>query len=214
MLPSKIFFTKGVGTHKEKLRSFELALRSAGIAPFNLVNVSSIYPPGCKKVSREEGLRLLQPGEIVHCVLARNETNESNRLEVASIGCAIPADATQYGYISEHHDFGQTEQEAGEYAEDLAASMLATTLGIDVDHSVTWDEREQIYKMEGKILRTLNMTQSAVGTKSGDWTTVIAAAVFVGNDPPQEQSADPNQLRLDENGATAKVSDAHSKNAT
>ncbi len=196
MLPTKIFFTKGVGVHKEELRAFELALRAAGIAHFNLVNVSSIYPPGSKKVSREEGLSLLKPGEIVYCVLARNATNEPNRLVVASIGCAIPADASQHGYISEHHAFGETEERASAYAEDLAASMLATTLGIDVDHELAWDEREQIYKMEGKILKTLNATQSAEGNKDGLWTSVVAVAVFIGDEGRDSLAQDPNQLKF------------------
>jgi len=179
MLPTKVFFTKGVGVHKEKLASFELALRSAGIAHFNLVSVSSILPAGCKKVTREEGLSFLRPGEIVFCVIARNETSEPNRLLVSSIGCAFPAEENQYGYLSEHHSFGETDEVAGEYAEDLAASMLATTLGIEFDPEAAWDEREQIYKVGGKITRTFNITQSAIGNKDGLWTSVVAAAVFV-----------------------------------
>lgn len=165
--------------HKEYLTSFELALRSAGIAKFNLVTVSSIYPPNCKKIIREEGLAILKPGEIVHCVMARNATNEPNRLVAASIGLAIPADPNQYGYISEHHPFGETDEKAGEYAEDLAATMLATTLNIEFDPNKDWDEREQIFKLSGKIIRTTNATQSAEGNKDGLWTTVIAAVVFI-----------------------------------
>lgn len=179
MVPQKIFFTKGAGVHREKLASFELALRSAGIAPQNLVLISSIYPPGCKRISREEGIKLLRPGEIAFCVYARESTNESNRLVAASVGVAIPADQEQYGYLSEHYSFGETEEKAGEYAEDLAASMLATTLGIEFDPQTAWDEREQIFKMSGKIVRTSNITQSAIGNKDGLWTTVFAAAVFV-----------------------------------
>lgn len=179
MVPAKVFFTKGVGVHKEYLTSFEMALRDAGIAPFNLVTVSSIYPPGCKKISREDGLKLLQPGEIVFCVMARNATNEPNRLVAASVGCAIPADGEQYGYLSEHHPFGETEQKAGEYAEDLAATMLASTLGIEFNPDTAWDEREQLYKMSGKIIRTINNTQSALGNKDGLWTTVLSVAVFI-----------------------------------
>jgi hypothetical protein len=45
-----------------------------------------------------------------------------------------------------------------------------------------WDEREQIFKMSGKIVRTANITQSAVGNKDGLWTTVFAAAVFINDD--------------------------------
>lgn len=182
MVPKKVFFTKGVGVHKEKLASFELALRGAGLASCNLVLVSSIYPPGCKRISKEEGVKLLRPGEIVFCVYDRESTNEPNRLVAASVGVAIPADPEQYGYLSEHHSFGETEEKAGDYAEDLAASMLATTLGIEFDPDTAWDEREQLFKMSGKIVRTSDVTQSAIGNKDGLWTTVFAAAVFVNED--------------------------------
>ncbi len=179
MVPSRVFFTKGVGVHKEYLTSFELALRDAGIAPFNLVTVSSIFPPGCKRISREEGLKLIKPGQIVYVVMSRNATNEPNRLIAASVGCAVPAETENYGYLSEHHSFGETDQKAGDYAEDLAASMLATTLGIEFDFNTAWDEREQLYKASGKIIRTTNVTQSAIGNKDGLWTTVLSAAVFI-----------------------------------
>ncbi len=178
-VPKKIFFTKGVGKHKEYLASFELALRNAGIEICNLVTVSSIYPVGCKRITKEQGLRLLSPGQITHCVMARNSTNEPNRLIASSIGVAIPSDKKMYGYLSEHHPFGETEKNAGEYAEDLAATMLATTLGIDFDPEKAWNEREQVYKMSGKIVRTFNVTQSAQGDKRGLWTTVIACAILL-----------------------------------
>ena len=84
-----------------------------------------------------------------------------------------------FQYLSEHKSFGETEDKAGEYAEDLAASMLATTLGLEFDPDAAWDEREQIYKASGKIIRTSNITQSAIGNKDGLWTTVLSAAVFV-----------------------------------
>ena len=178
-VPRMVFFTHGVGRHKDKLTSFEFALRDAGIAPFNLVTVSSILPPQTKVISREEGLKYLKPGQIVFVVLSRNQDNEPNRLMAASVGAAIPADRTNYGYLSEHHAFGQTGEQAGEYAEDLAASMLASTLGVDFDPNAAWDEREQQFKMTGKFVKTSNVTQSAIIDKTGNWTSVIAAAVFV-----------------------------------
>lgn len=156
-----------------------MALRKAGIAPYNLVTVSSIFPPGCKKVSVEEGLKMFNYGQIVYCVMSRNATSEPNRLIASSVGLALPADNNAYGYLSEHHSFGETDEKAGEYAEDLAASMLATTLGIDFNPLQGWDEREQIYKMSGKIIKTSNITQSATGDKNGFWTSVITAAVLV-----------------------------------
>ncbi len=179
LVPKRMFFTKGVGRHKEYLQSFEMALRDAGIAEYNLVMVSSIFPPNCKRVPRDEGKKLLNPGQVVFCVMARNATNEPNRLTVSSIGLAQPSDPNQYGYLSEHHSFGETEEKAGEYAEDLAATMLASTLGLEFDSNAAWDEREQVYKSSGKIFKTTNITQSAEGHKDGLWTTVVAAAVLI-----------------------------------
>jgi len=178
-VPTKVFFTKGVGTHKEKLQSFEKALRDAHIERYNLVRVSSIFPPNCKVVPRTKGNTMLKPGAIVHCVLAEQATQEANRLIAASIGCALPTNRGQYGYLSEHHGFGQTDDSAGDYAEDLAACMLATTLGIEFDENVHWDERKELWKINNQIYKTTNVTQSAVGDRRGLWTTVVAAAVFV-----------------------------------
>jgi len=179
IVPKKVFFTKGVGRHKYELQSFEMALRDASIEKYNLVEVSSIMPPGCKIVSVEEGLKDLVPGQIVHVVLARNATSEPNRVVAASVGCALPTDRTQYGYLSEHHTFGENANVAGHYSEDLAATMLATTLGIAFDPEKDWDERDDQYKMSGKIVKSFNVTKTAEGDKAGLWTTVIAVAVFV-----------------------------------
>ena len=179
VIPSRLFLTKGRGQHKEKLASLEQALRDAGIAPFNLVKVSSIFPPGCKLVSREEGLKDLSPGQIVFVVLSDCSSNEPNRLIATSIGAAMPLDTTAYGYLSEHHAFGQNEQQAGDYAEDLAAVMLASTRGITLDIGKDYDEQKDIFVIGGKHVKTRNVTQSAVCDKNGLWTTALAAIVFI-----------------------------------
>jgi arginine decarboxylase len=177
--PTKIFFTRGVGRHKEYLQSFELALRDAGIEICNLVSVSSIFPANCKLITRDKGIKKLEPGQITFCVMARNSTNEPNRLIAASIGAALPKDRDHYGYLSEHHPFGETEKVAGEYAEDLAATMLASTLGVEFDANKDWSDREQVYKMSGKIVKSFNITQSATGDKCGRWTTTVAVGVLL-----------------------------------
>ena len=179
MVPQKLFLTKGVGVHKDRLASFELALRSAGIEKCNLVYVSSILPPNCEIISREDGLKFLKPGQITFCVMAKNETNEPNRLISAAIGISMPKDWNNYGYLSEHHSFGEVVKKSGEYAEDLAATMLATTLGIEFDPNQAWDERKQVYRASGHIFKTKHICKSAKGNKNGLWTTVIAAAVFI-----------------------------------
>lgn len=179
IVPSKIFLTKGKGRHKEKLASFELALRDAGIAPFNLIKISSIFPPNCELISREEGIKLLIPGQILHLVLSEGATQEAHRLVSASIGVALPNNPNQYGYLAEHHGFGQNEKEAGHYAEDLAAFMLATTLGESFDLKEIWEEEKSTYKISDDIIvKTRNITQTATG-EADLWTTVLAAAVCI-----------------------------------
>ncbi len=178
-VPRRVFLTRGVGKHREKLASFEEALRKAGIAHLNLVRVSSIFPPRCKLISRKEGLSLIRPGQVTFVVMSDNATNEPHRLVAASVGVAIPKDPDSYGYLSEHHSFGQREDVAGDYAEDLAASMLATVLGVEFDPDASWDEKKEIWRISGKIVRTRNITQTAIGDKEGLWTTVVAAAVLL-----------------------------------
>jgi len=179
LVPKKMFFTKGVGTHKAELRSFELALRDAGIERCNLVHVSSILPPECKIIPRAEGLKELVSGMITFTVISRCCSNEPHRLIAASVGCAVPADPNAYGYLSEHYAFGENERVAGDFAEDLAVEMLASTLGVEYDEDKSWDENKEIYQLKDKIVSTSNITQSAIVDTEGNYSTVVAAAVFL-----------------------------------
>ena len=178
-VPTKLFLTRGVGEHKEELQSFELALRKAGIAMLNLAKVSSIYPPNCKLINKEKGFQLSHPGQITFCVLAKASSNEPRRQLAASIGLARPIDKRSYGYLSEYHAFGKTDEEAGNYSEDLAAAMLASTLGVEFDEDESWDNKRQLWKISGKMVASRNITQSAIVSKHGKWTTVVAAAVLL-----------------------------------
>jgi arginine decarboxylase len=178
-VPSRIYLTKGVGVANEKLSSFEMALRNADIAHFNLVRVSSIFPPKCKIVPKSQGKKHLRPGEIVHCVISEASSNEPYRQMAASVGLAIPKDRSQYGYLSEHHSYGQTEKTAGDFAEDLAAQMLATILGVPFDPDSSWDKRKEIWKISDESVKTRAITETAKGDRRGRWTTVLAAAILL-----------------------------------
>ena len=179
LVPKKVFFVQGKGFHKSKLAAFEQALRDAGIEKYNIVNVSSILPPYCIEINKEDGLKQLRPGQVIYAVLARANSNEYNRLICASIGVAKPADKAQYGYLSEHHTFGVKPEKAGDTAEDLAAEMLASTLGIPFDPDANYDEKIEVFKMDGKIVETKNITASATVRDEDEWAYVIAAAIFI-----------------------------------
>lgn len=186
-VPTAVFLTRGVGVHRDQLTAFEFALRDADIEQQNLVSVSSIIPPGCRLISAAEGVETLRPGEITFSVLARAETNEPGRRIHASIGLARPTDPSVYGYISEYHGFGKTEQESGDYAEDLAATMLASTLGIDFDPNAAWNERRRAYETSGHVIDAISITAAAEGNANGLWTCAIAVAVF--RFPPTQTGA-------------------------
>ncbi len=178
LVPTRMFLTKGVGRSIYQLKSFEDALRQAGVAQQNLVSVSSILPPKCKVVPKDEGLKFLRPGAITFCVMARSDTNEHGRLIASSVGIAVPRDRNNWGYLSEVHGHGMNKQEAEDMSEDLAAGMLGTTLGLEVDPNKAWSEKEQAYKASGLIIKTSNITQVAKGRK-GLWTTAVALSVFI-----------------------------------
>lgn len=156
LLPKKVFFTRGVGRHSDALVSFELALRDAGIEKFNLVTVSSIYPPHCEIVEPKEGLLELFPGQIVFCVMSRMTSNEKGRRIFASVGAAIPPNPSLNGYLTEYHGYCNGE-DVGKHAEESAAYMLRTAFEIEP-------------------ARTFNITAEA---EVEDYTTVVAAAIFV-----------------------------------
>ncbi len=177
-VPKKCFLTGGVGFHKTELQSFEMALRAGGIEKLNLVYVSSILPPHCEIIDKEEGLSLLTPGQITFCVMARATTDEYNRLVGASVGMAIPNNKNNYGYISEHHGYGMDKKELGDFAEDLATTMLATTLGIDFDPDKGYDERKDIYFMDGQIIKSDSYPVVCNGLKNG-FTTAVSSVIFL-----------------------------------
>jgi len=179
LVPHQAFFTKGVGKHRNKLQSFEMALRKAGIEACNLVRVSSIVPPHCKIISKAAGVKQINPGQITFVVLSEAATCEPSRLIGAGVALAQPADGAQYGYISEHHSYGMQAKKIGDLVEDMAATMLATTLGIEFDPDEAYDERKEVYRMSGKIVRTRATVQTAEGDKNGLWTTVLSAAVLL-----------------------------------
>lgn len=178
-VPRRMFLTRGLGVHREKLTSFEMALRNARIAQYNLVEVSSIFPPSCEMVDASRGVEQLSPGQIVHVVLSKCQTNEPGRQIAASVGVATPVDKSICGYLSEHHSFGEEEEQAGRYAEELAAEMLATILGVEYNPDLSYDEKKEIWKISGKIVESFSLTQSAKGDATGKWTTVLAASVLL-----------------------------------
>lgn len=179
IVPSQVFLVRGRGQHREKLVSFEKALREAGIAPYNLVRVSSIFPPHCRLVGKAAGLKSLHYGQILFVVLSENATEEPGSLISASIGMAVPDDPSHYGYLAEHSDVGKSASEISRHTEYLAAEMLATKLGEKLKQPKPGEFAKVFRISNGLSLKTRSVTQTAKGV-AGVWTTTVAAAVLIG----------------------------------
>lgn len=180
MIPRKMFLTKGKGTHRHRLQSFELALRDAGIASCNLVNVSSIVPPRCELISKKEGMCLLHPGEITYCVLSEVHSKEPGTIG-ASIGVAIPDSSEEYGYIAEYHDPAESEKELRDSVEELAVLMLATTKGMTLkskENGRPFSDEEIVQRFQSNM-NTDSIAELFRHTESDKWSTVVAVAVFI-----------------------------------
>ncbi len=179
LVPGRLFLTRGTGCHREKLISFEFALCDAGISAFNLVQVSSVIPPNCKLVSREEGLKTLVPGQVVFTVISTNAASEPGRLIASSIGLATPRAMNRHGYLSEHHSFGEAADLAGNYAESLAVQMLSASLGLPSAEDAIGDDRSTRGEGCNQCAESMSVVQTAVASGDGLWTTVVAAAVLL-----------------------------------
>ena len=183
-VPTKVFFTKGIGKHQDEMISLELALRNAQIEDFiyNKFDESGIFPPACKQIYKDDGLKQLKKGQVIDCIFVKEQTNEPNRLIAVSIGLAIPSyngGVQECGYILGYNKEGMNADEIGDYVEDRAATNLASKLGLEFDLDTAWNEREQYFKASGKIFKTSNYTQSAEGDKNGLWTSVLVAAIYL-----------------------------------
>src|SRR5258706_12853814 len=120
-----MFSPKGVGIHRRKLPSYELALRPAGIAADSVVRVPRIFPPKCRIISRAKGMKLLEPGQVTFVVMSEAATRQPHRLIAATVGVAIPRDRATSGYLSDHPSFADSQDIAGDDAKELAADVFA-----------------------------------------------------------------------------------------
>lgn len=177
MIPKELFLTKGKGVHVHRLQSFELALRDAGIETCNLVPVSSIIPPKCNIISREEGIQKIKPGQITFCVLAIHRTKRAGQQIGASIGLARPKNRKSHGYIAEYHQNNCSSDTIQKQAEDLAFRMLSTTIGFSEEKEIEKSEQKKRSFQSNYELKSVFEYDS--DTMKDHWTTVLAAAVFL-----------------------------------
>ena len=116
-VPRRVFFTAGTGQHRLERVALQHAMREAGVSQCNLVKVSSILPPETEIISRERGVRLLRPGNIVFAIIAQAQTNEPHQRITPAIAWANPDKPGVPGFIAEVEEDlakGKTEETAAD----------------------------------------------------------------------------------------------------
>ena len=180
LVPARYFLTKGIGIHEQEFYSRKEALRDAGIELCNLVRVSGVIPPGCRRIARTEGIEALSPGVLTFAVQALSRTNVPGQIATAALGLALPADPQCHGYIAEAG--GVTGIEAAELAldvEERAAGNLAASWGIEPTGADALLRGRKHYEFEGREVAVESLVSSAKGQEKRLWTTVLVAAVYL-----------------------------------
>ncbi|HET7897052.1 MAG TPA: arginine decarboxylase, pyruvoyl-dependent, partial [Flavisolibacter sp.] len=180
IVPVQFFLTKGVGVHQKDMRAFENALRDAGIHTCNLIKTSSILPPGCQRISPEEGMKKISPGQITFAVMAQSQTNEPGQSITAGIGMAQPKDKTLHGYLAELEGIiGRTEEDVKKDVIEMAIENLATEWNPTFDGENVYRKGKKNYRLENRDVSVDSIVQSARGAGKNQYTIVITAAVFI-----------------------------------
>jgi arginine decarboxylase len=180
LIPKRFFLTKGIGIHEKQLRSREQALRDAGIEVCNLIKISSVVAPGCKRISREEGLKALYPGMMTFAVQALSATNEPDQIVTAGLGLAQPVDDNYHGYITEVEEMmGIEAADVEQDVVEMAVENLISSWGIKTDGDDVIRKGKKHYEFDGRKVEVDSLVASAKGHEDRLWTTVFVAAVYL-----------------------------------
>ena len=181
-VPTRVFFTSGVGFHKTQRVAMQHAMREAGLADCNLVKISSVIPPACQVVTRERGLRMLEAGAIAHAVIAQGVTKEPHQRVSVALCWGQPDREDLPGYITEIEEEeanGKSEQTAIDEAGEALTAMLAEKIGAKVDAPKVWGQRgrERRLRIGGVNVRVGSIAESAVGPEAQDGESKYAIAM-------------------------------------
>lgn len=180
IIPTKFFWTKGVGVHEKDMRAFEEALRDAGIHVCNLVKVSSVIPPGCKHISKEEGLKYIKPGQITFAIIAEAQTNEPGQIISCGIAKAQPKDQSEHGFLTEVESaIGRTAEDVEQDVTEMAIENLISQWNKKFDAEKVYRKGKKNYSVEGVDFSVDSIVQSAQGAEKNQYTVIVTVAVFI-----------------------------------
>ena len=105
----KIYIATGIGYGQTMLSAFDAALMDAGIHNFNLIQLSSIVPPGAQIISKRRlEFSSEKYGNRLYLVKAESRSRETNKFIGAALGWYQIEDGR--GVFVEHEEIGETEE--------------------------------------------------------------------------------------------------------
>lgn len=181
MIPTKAYFCKGIGTHKEDKNALDAASREASIGRLNLVKVSSILPPGLQWIDRPTFDGMVSPGEILHAIESVTISNVPGQVVTSCIARVRPWDKTKTGYVTEiEYVPGILPDAMRERVETMALQLFADEIGLsDFTAADVWVLGKSTYEIGGHKVELDSMTASGVCNMDGDYTAAIVMVVLL-----------------------------------
>jgi len=112
-----------------ELNAFDVALLKSGVGNTNLVKMSSILPPNCRKKESIE----LPMGDLVPVAYAAVTSSKKGQRIAAAVAIGIPKDKSKNGLIMEYEDYDITKEQAEEQVRKMAEWGM-NYRGYEIDH--------------------------------------------------------------------------------
>ena len=131
-LPYEYFITQGKGESNAGSKglpyetgSYDAALFNAGIQNANVIEYTSVMPTESKEISREEGLKRLQWGEVLECIKAQANGKRGSKISAAVITTSVTDPKGKYlgGFACEYSGSG-TKEDAGKSLMESIVGMI------------------------------------------------------------------------------------------
>jgi len=178
IVPKQMFFTKGVGYHRNKLQALNQRFVMPASRSATLLRYRASSRRNVRLSLRPRGSRNSKQGKSPSLFLPRGDSGTKPSGFCIRRSCTTEKQEAIRLYQRTPW-FWPDSQEGFDFAEDLAATMLASTLGIELDPDKDWNERKMVYQVGERQFVSRSTAQTARGHKDSLWTTVIACAVML-----------------------------------
>ena len=131
-IPYEYFITKGKGESSAgsvglpyETGSYDAALNVAGIENTNVIEYTSVIPTEAKQISREEGLKRLNWGEVLECIKAQSNGRRGSKVSAAVMTTTIEDPKGNYlgGFACEYSGSGTKEEAENSLGQSIAGMI-------------------------------------------------------------------------------------------